>query len=178
MKKWLAIWLGVVLCSCMNAPTDVFTDSLNLGEKIVVPVQSVEVVDLTKTHDSKHYIQNKWPQVPQQMLIRWGQENLKTAPSSDRLIVVIQQADVVREELAAPHWYEKDEVKDTLIYQVEFIVKTKEKTKKTFTVGGKNFVQMPAKFSLADKEKEWVKLANKMFENLNQQVRLKLKNVV
>lgn len=177
MKKMWALFLMFWTAACVQAPPDAFSENINWGTPFVVSAQQVETVSLNKVYDSTHYMEKRWPLSPEKGLIKWVQKNLKTTSSPYRLIVVIHQAHVVRETLPAT-WYEPNEVKDTLIYRVEFLLKAGPKTKMSFTVGGKVFTQMPQKLSLADKEKEWAKMMTQMMENLNQQVALKLKNVV
>lgn len=179
MKKFYAFGLMLFLTACLQAPQDVFNTQLNLGTPENLPVAQVETVSLQKEFDSAHHIEKKWPKAPQEIIQKWADEKLKPDfTTQDRFIVVIHHVQVVRAPLPNPKWYQNDEMKDTLSYQVEFVFKSGEKVKYRYMVQGKAFSQMPAKASLADQEKEWVQMANQMLNSLQTELIKSLKNVV
>ena len=178
MKK-VFLFFCLILTGCFSAPKDVFEEKLSGGSVYQLPVGKIEVVDFKVHHDSKHYIENTWPQTPAQVIQNWVNQNLKTTPfTSERLIVVIHQAHVVQEPLKATHWFYPDREKDTLSFRVEFIMKENTKTKQTFTVGGEAFVEMTAKKSLAEKETQWANMLLQMRETLALKLQEKLPHVV
>lgn len=166
MKKLFCFWTCLFLSACLNAPKDVFTENLNYGEDVQVNVRSVEVVNYQKANDSKHFIEHKWPQTPETIIRAWATKKIKTNPKAEKnLVVAIHQAEVMREKIPAETWYQNNEVKDTLLYQIELLIQKNQETLTEHFVKGQIFAQMPEKSSLATKEKEWVKMANQMLES-------------
>ena len=180
MKKQLQkIFFLFFLTGCMAAPQHSFESGLKSDKSYQVPFHQIVFVSEKKRFDSAHHIENKLPQSPEQIIQNWIQKNLiEDSHQTATLQILVHQAEIVREHLPSPHWWQPDYVKDTLNYNIELIGHNEETNNHRLSVAGKTYVQMGRRISLADKEKQWAKLYRTMLDHLESDLSNKIPHVI
>jgi hypothetical protein len=180
MKKQLQKMIFLLfLTGCMAAPQHSFEANLKSEKSYSIPFQKITFVSETKRFDSAHHIENRLPQSPDEIIQNWIQENLKEdSKQNASLQIILHQAEIIRENQPAEHWWQPDYVQDTLSYNIE-LVEHNEKTDPNYlTVAGKTYVQMGRRTSLMNKEKQWAKLYRTMLDHLESELSTKIPHVV
>lgn len=180
MKKQIQKFLWFLfLGGCMTAPQGHFESYLKMDDCYSVPFQKVIVISDLKKVDSAHHVENKLPQHPKQIIQSWAQKNLITSPQlTDEFHIILHQGEIIRQDFPADHWWQYDYIQDTLYYQIELVQRKDDKVINRLNIGGKNFVKMNKKTSLAEKEKQWANLYNQMLKHLENEITEKIPHVV
>lgn len=172
MKKQLQkILFLLFLSGCMMAPVNHFESYFQPQKKYQIPFQKVILTDDLKMVDSAHHVGNKLSQSPVQIVQNWADKSLVTTPDVPHdLQLVLHQSEIVRQEFPAEYWWQFDFIQDTLYYDIELIQRDKDKNINRSNFGGKVFVKMNKKSSLAEKEKQWATLYHQMLQHLENEI--------
>ena len=176
MKKIILILL--FLSGCLLAPEKM--DPLGQEEALYsVPANEVTVVSMAPSFDALPHVEKRLPLPPDEAVSLWVKKYVQTAEEvSDKLVIVIHQADVLLEEKKAPHWFDFDREIYTLTYHLEVQLRHQTRLIKKSSVRGKGFVDVAKKASLATKEKNWNQLIQKMLIHLKTQIKADFNNDV
>ena len=180
MKKQLQkILFLLFLAGCMTAPRHSFEAHLKSDKSYQVPFQQIVFTSEQKGFDSAHHIENRLPQTPELIIQHWIQENLIENPQKNAsLQIILHQAEIIRENKPAEHWWQPDYIQDTLNYNIELVQNQDYSTDNRLTVAGKTYVQMGRRISLADKEKQWAKLYRTMLDHLETEISTHIPHVI
>jgi len=180
MKKQLQkIFFLFFLTGCMAVPQHSFESELQSDKFYQVPFQQIIFISNIKRFDSAHHIENKLPKSPEQIVQSWIHKNLKEdAHQNTTLQIILNQAEIIRENLPSEHWWQSDYIQDTLNYNIELVQNQDHTTNNRLTVAGKTYVQMGRRISLADKEKQWAKLYRTMLDHLGKEISTHISHVI
>ena len=171
MKKfWLLALL--ILGGCLTAPQK----NISIDEEILfLPVHKIEVVSMAPRFEELPHIENQMPLSPEDALIQWSKKNLKAEKEEgNNFYLVIKQAEMTKLEKKNPGLFNLDEEIYTLVYSVELQFKNQEEVIQKIPVKGKGFISIAKKADLAQKEKGWEWLIQKMLTH----IKTKLKNEI
>ncbi len=139
---------------------------------VLVNVSAVSVQSHITQYDRLPHIENKMPVTPGQALTRWAENRFAaTNPSAPtRMIVNITDAYMTETKQESGSWYQLDNVRYRLTYQVDIEFKRADKIVYAQNVTGWEMQALPQKSSLADKEEVWQTLLNAMVTKVNNKV--------
>lgn len=180
MKKQLQkILFLLFLGGCMNAPVNHFESYFKVEKKYQIPFQKIALTSDLKIVDSAHHVENQLPQTPFQIIQNWIGQTLVMQPNTpNELQLILHKAEIIRQNLPAENWWEHDYIQDTLYYQIELFQQSDTGAVNRLNIGGKNFVKMNKKASLAEKEKQWADLYNQMLRHLENEISTKIPHVI
>ena len=180
MKKQLQkIFFLLFFTGCMTAPQFSFESDLKSEKSYQVPFQQITFASERKRFDSAHHIENKLSQSPEVIIQNWIHDNLiENEIPGGKLQIVLHQAEIIRENQPAEHWWQTDYIKDTLNYNIELISRKNDTTAHRLTVAGKTYAQMGRRISLMEKEKQWAQLYRTMLNHLEKEILNKIPHVV
>ncbi len=174
MKK--ALLLLFLLSGCMNAPQNVF--QTNTYTEIPLKVSDVETISMMSVFDELPHIEHKMSLSPEEAVTQWSQKYLKCNGDKKKIVIIIHKADMLFEEQKNSNWFKADEEKYTLDYQLEIRLQEDKKVIQKSTAEGKGFITLAKKLSLAQKEKGWNWLIQKMINHLETKIQTDFKNEV
>ena len=178
-KQLQKIFLLFFLGGCMTAPVNHFDSYFKYEQKYQIPVQNIVLVSALKKFDSNHHIENRLSLSPNQIVQQWIDNTFITDfKKNSNLHLILHKTEIVRQKLPAQHWWQHDMVQDTLNYEIELVQRTKQNSPYRLKVGGKHYVKMNKKTSLAQKEKEYAKLYQQMFAHLESEIQSNIPNVI
>ena len=180
MKKQLQkIFFLLFLTGCMAAPRYSFESELKSDKFYQLPFQQIVFVSEQRRFDSAHHIENRLPQNPEQIIQKWIHQNLTgKGHQNTTLQIILNRAEIIRENLPAEHWWQPDYIKDTLNYNTELIQHTDATPSNSLVVAGQTYVQMGKRISLTDKEIQWAKLYRTMLDHLESEISNKIPHVI
>lgn len=177
MKKFLWFLL-FFLTGCLQAPQSAF--QINEDKEIInLKVAQVEMVPMGFYFHELPHIENQMPLSPEDAIREWSRNNLMTLDEKDeKLLIVVQQAEMIKTDQSNLGTFKLDEETYTLSYAVEFQLKKSDEVIKHVPVKGKGFVNLAKKSSLAQKEKGWAWLVQKMINHLKTKLKSELNEII
>lgn len=166
------------LSACMIAPVNHFDSFFKMENQYQVPVQKITLVSNLKKFDSTHHIENRLSLSPVQIVQNWIDNTFITQNLDSDLYIILHKTEIIRQELPAQHWWQPDMIQDTLNYEIELVQRKNGASPYRLKVGGKHYVKMNKKTSLAQKEKEYAKLYNQMLKHLENEIQNNIPHVV
>jgi hypothetical protein len=167
-----------LLSGCMVAPINHFGSYFKVDQKYHLPVQKITLVSNLKKFDSTHHIENKLSLSPYQIVQNWINNTFIIGKSDSDLHLILNKAEIVREEFPAQHWWQPDMVQDTLNYDIELVQRKNGTSPYRLKVGGKHYAKMNKKTSLAEKEKQYAKLYDQMLNHILNEMQNNIPHVV
>ncbi len=175
MKK--LFWIVFLLSGCMTAPQKTFQVDPDT-EVFQVQANEVIVIPMTTHFDMLPHVENKMPTSPEEAISEWAKMHLKaTSGTPQKLVIVIEQADVLKADLPSGNLFKPDEEHYTLNYKITLHLRQEGEILKTVPVAGKGFVTVAKKAALSTKEKGWAWLIQKMLTHLKIKMKSDLQNV-
>ena len=175
MKKIL--FLLVFLSGCMTAPEKTFQTDPDT-EVDSVCTSAVEVVPMAMHFDVLPHVENQMPTSPEEAVMQWAKVHLKTnSNSAKKLWIIVHRAEMLKADMPSGSWLKPDEENYTLDYHLEVQVREQEAVVQKVFVSGKGFIQVAKRTSLANKEKGWAWLIQKMLTHLKTKMQTDLKDV-
>ena len=176
MKK-LFLLCFLLLAGCLSAPEKSFQIEED-SAPLFVPVQKIETVSMVGHFDALPHVENQMPISPEEAIIRWTEKSLSVDEKNEGILtIVIQKAEMIRQDKENKGWFSFDEEIYTLSYVIEIQLKQNDQIIKTIPVQGKGFIDVAQKASLAQKEKGWSWLIQKMLIHLKEKLRTEFNDV-
>lgn len=174
MKK--SFFLLLFLVGCMMPPEKSFQVDPDT-EIYSMHVSEIETVPMTMHFDVLPHIENQMPISPEDAIISWVNTHLKATEGSQRMWVIIKQAEMIKTDLPNKNYFKLDEESYTLNYQIKVQIRNQENVIQELPVEGKGYITMAKKASLSSKEKGWAWLIQKMLTHLKTKMQTDLKDV-
>lgn len=179
IKKQLQKFFFLFLLSgCMVAPINHFESYFKVDQKYHLPVKKITLVSNLKKFDSTHHIENRLSLSPYQIVQNWINNTFIIGKSDSDLHLILNKAEIVREEFPAQHWWQPDMVQDTLNYDIELVQRKNGASPYRLKVEGKHYAKMNKKTSLAEKEKQYAKLYEQMLSHILNEMQNNIPHVV
>ena len=175
MKKVFLFFF--LLSGCMTAPQKAFQVDPDT-EEYPLSVSEIEVVPMTAHFDALPHVENQLPTSPEEAIQEWTKNHLKALATQDKsLWIVVDRAEMLKTDLPSDTLFKLDEESYTLNYQISLQVRKGDIIEQKIPVDGKGFITVKKKASLANKEKGWAWLIQKMLTHLKTKMKSDLKNV-
>lgn len=163
----------MILSGCISAPhySDFFLPDYTLGRDLTIQVHRIDFNSSIPYNRRFPHIENKIPVSPEQALKDFIQQRIHTHQMNPyRLIVSIEQADLLQEKDPKPHWYQQDNIKFTLNYFIRLQIYQGNKFLSEKNIGGFEMRSIPKFSSLNKKEEAWLDMMKNMLKKINQKI--------
>ena len=175
MKKIVCLMLFLIVY--MTAPHSAFQVDPDT-EVYPVQVNAVETVPMATHFDMLPHIENKMPISPEEAIQEWVKNHLSpTQTGRKKLWIIIEQAEMLKTDIPGGHFFQLDEESYTLNYRLSVQVRQDDRIIRNLPVEGKGFITLKKRASLANKEKGWAWLIQKMLTHLKTKMKTDLEDV-
>ena len=166
-------FIFMLLSGCISAPhlSDFLLPDYTLGRDLTIQVYRIDFNSSIPYNRRFPHIENKVPVSPEQALKDFIQQRIHTYQTHPyRLVVSIEQADLLQEKDPKPHWYQQDNIKFTLSYFIRLQFYQGNIFLSEKTIGGFEMRSIPKLSSLNKKEETWLDMMKCMLKKTNQQI--------